>query len=130
CIEGIAMICLPENIHYRQHTVGMTRYAMPSGLVLRPSGGSQSTQLVETKRLTITYGRWKQMKHYRYLWLVALTTLSFSGIAQADIVVHEIGSTAANTLNSLGSHFVTGCIVIAVAAIICAAMAAKGKKKE
>lgn len=65
------------------------------------------------------------VRQIRY-WLVVVATVS-AATANADIVIHELGGTAAETLRSLGHDFVTGCIIIAVAAVVVAALRLRRK---
>jgi len=55
--------------------------------------------------------------------LIILTSASF---ARADLVIHDLGSTAANTLTHLSKDFVIGCAILAVA-IVAAAFVSRKK---
>ena len=57
--------------------------------------------------------------------IAALMLASACG-ARAEIVVHELGSTAANTLHSLSRNVLIGCIVLAIG-IVAAAFISKKK---
>ena len=61
----------------------------------------------------------------RFLITAALVVASAS-FARADLVMHELGGTAANTLNTLGTDFVVGCSIVA-AAIVAAVFISKKK---
>jgi len=61
------------------------------------------------------------MKPQTKQWLVAALMLVSAPLARAELIVHDIGSYAANTLNDLGRDFVIGCAFLAagmVAAVI------------
>ena len=60
------------------------------------------------------------------LWLT-VSILSVCATARGDVVVHDLGAAAANTLRSLGTAFVTGCVVIGIAAVVVAAIS-RGRK--
>lgn len=67
------------------------------------------------------------MKSAMCLCLTVSATVLICATARGEIVVHELGATAANTLHSLGGNFVTGCVIIAVAAVVVAAI--NGRRK-
>jgi len=46
-------------------------------------------------------------------------------MAHADLVVHELGAKASQTVNQLGTNLVTASVVIAIAIVISAALSKK-----
>jgi hypothetical protein len=54
------------------------------------------------------------------------TILASASLARADLIVHELGSTAANTLSQLSRNIMMGCAILAVA-IVAAAFITKKK---
>jgi uncharacterized membrane-anchored protein len=67
------------------------------------------------------------MQSENCLWLAVLTILSICGTARGDLLMHDFGPSAAQTLDSLGTNFVIGCVIIAVAIIVSAAICARRK---
>ena len=59
------------------------------------------------------------------LLIAALIAVSMPG-AHADVIVHEMGSTASNTLSSLGKYFMFACGLLA-AGLVGAALILKMK---
>jgi hypothetical protein len=66
------------------------------------------------------------MQHHFKRITIALLILASTCCVRAEIVVHELGSTAANTLHSLSRNVLIGCIVLAIG-IVAAAFISKKK---
>jgi len=49
----------------------------------------------------------------KWFVLTAVVAVLSTTVTHADIVIHDIGNTAANTLVKLGSQFVFGCAILA-----------------
>ena len=64
-----------------------------------------------------------ELKRFLIAGVVAVVS---TAIARAEIIIHDIGSTAANTLTKLGSQFVLGCAILAVG-IVAAVFISKRK---
>ena len=67
------------------------------------------------------------MSHQSKQFLItAALIVASASIARADFVIHDLGSTAANTLTALGTDFVVGCAILA-AGIVAAVFISKKK---
>jgi|GEM_PF-3158623 len=54
-----------------------------------------------------------------------LALVATCSMAHADLVVHELGAKASQTVNQLGTNLVTASVVIAIAIVISAALSKK-----
>ena len=57
---------------------------------------------------------------------MAALFLASTAFVRADLVVHEMGSTAANTLTTIGTDFIIGCAILA-AGVVAAVFISKKK---
>ena len=57
------------------------------------------------------------MKHKSKPLLITSLILASVSFARADIVIHDLGSTAANTLTALGTDFIIGCAILAAGVV-------------
>ncbi len=60
----------------------------------------------------------------KFVMAVAAVVTSAS-LARAEIVIHEMGSTAANTFTTLGRYFVIGCSILAAGLVIAKLISSK-----
>jgi len=66
------------------------------------------------------------MKYKSKLIPIALLILVSTSFVRADLVIHDMGSTAANTLTTLGTDFIIGCAILA-AGVVAAVFISKKK---
>jgi hypothetical protein len=66
------------------------------------------------------------MKHQSKLIPIAALILASTAFARADLIIHDMGSTAANTLATLGTDFIIGCAIVA-AGVVAAVIISKKK---
>ena len=57
---------------------------------------------------------------------IALLILASTAFVRADVFIHDMGSTAANTLTTLGIDFIIGCAILA-AGVVAAVFISKKK---
>ena len=57
------------------------------------------------------------MKHQSKLIPITALVLASTAFARADLVIYDMGSTAANTVNALGKDFIIGCSILAGGAV-------------
>jgi hypothetical protein len=58
------------------------------------------------------------MKHKSTLIPIAALFLASTAFSRADLIVHDMGSTAANTLTTLGTDFIIGCAILAGGVVV------------
>jgi hypothetical protein len=61
-------------------------------------------------------------------WLIAGIILMSGCFVRADIIVHEMGSTAANTLTTLGKDFIIGCAIVTAGMVVAAFVQRRGNR--
>lgn len=57
--------------------------------------------------------------------LILAASLAATSMASADLMVYEFGARTAQTLDSLGTKFVVGCVVLALGMVAAAALCKK-----
>jgi hypothetical protein len=63
--------------------------------------------------------------HFKNVLLASILLLGSTSIARAELVVYDLGNSAARTLQGLGTAFIMGCTVLAIGAIVAAFVSRK-----